>query len=100
MKMKKRSSTPLIPQIKAAWQDLNQSIYVGDRLRENLFALTFVSIFTMLLDLVLILYNLLARRLPFTDVSVLMSIVTFLAGAACAFCSGVLKNREIGRAHV
>ena len=94
MKMKKRSGTPLIPQIKAAWQDLNQSIYVGERLRENLFALTFVSIFTMLLGLVLILYNLLARRLPFTDVSVLMSIITFLAGAACAFCSGVLKNRE------
>lgn len=92
--MKKRSGTPLMQQIKAVWQDLNQSIHVGDRLRENLVALTFVSIFTMLLGLVLIVYNFLIRRLPFTDVAVLMSIVTFVAGAACAFCSRVLKSRE------
>ena len=95
MSMKKRSGTPLIAQIKTVWHDLNQTIYVGDRLRENLSALTFVSIFTMLLGLVLIVYNFLIQRLPFSDVAVLMSFVTFAAGAACAFCSRVLKKREI-----
>ena len=95
MSMKKRSGTPLIAQIKTVWHDLNQTIYVGDRLRENLSALTFVSIFTMLLGLVLIVYNFLIQHLPFSDVAVLMSFVTFAAGAACAFCSRVLKKREI-----
>ena len=94
MGMKKRSGTPLVHRIKTVWQDLNQSIYVGDRLKENLSAMTFVSLFTMLLGLVLIVFNLFIRRLPFLDFAVLMSFVTCAAGAGCAFCCRVLKNRE------
>ena len=39
------------------WKDLNRSLYVGDRLKANLSVLTFVSLFTAALGLVLILLN-------------------------------------------
>jgi len=81
--------------LKAIWQDLNQSIYVGDRLKENLAAMTFVSVFCALLGLALIISNLLIRRKPLLDISVIMSFVTLAAGAGCAFCCKVLKRREI-----
>ena len=44
--------------IKAVWNDLNRSIYVGERREQNLKALTAVSIFTALLGLVLIIMDL------------------------------------------
>ena len=81
--------------IKTIWRDLSQSIYVGDRLKENLAAMTFVSIFTALLGVVLIVANLIVRKRPLSDVRVIMSLVTFAAGAGCAFCCRVLKRRDI-----
>ena len=93
--MKKRSGTTLGGRIKAVWQDLGQPIYVGDRLKENLTAMTFVSIFCALLGVVLIITNCFIRKRDFADPAVLMSFVTFAAGAGCAFCCQVLKRREI-----
>ena len=93
--MKKQNGTSPVSGLKAVWNDLNQSIYVGDRLRENLSAMTFVSLFSAFLGLVLIFSNLIVKKKPLGDPSVLMSIVTLFAGAGCAFCCRVLKRREI-----
>ena len=93
--MKKQNGPSPAGGLKAVWNDLNQSIYVGDRLRENLAAMTFVSLFTALLGLLLIISNLIIQKKPLNDTSVLMSFVTLAAGAGCAFCCRVLKRREI-----
>ena len=81
--------------LKGIWHDLSQSIYVGERLRENLSAMTFVSFFSAFLGLVLIIFNVFIRRRSLGDPSVLMSFVTLAAGLGCAFCCRVLKRREI-----
>ena len=81
--------------LKAVWRDLNQSIFVGDRLKENLSAMTIVSVFCALLGVVLIVANVFFRQRPLTSFPVIMSFVTVAAGAGCAFCCRVLKRREI-----
>ena len=48
----------MMKKIKAVWNDLNRSIYVGERREQNLKALTAVSIFTALLGFVLIIMDL------------------------------------------
>ncbi len=93
--MKKRDRTGLAASVKNIWEDLNQSIFVGNRLRENVTSLTFVSLFCVLLGIVLTVNNMIIRGLPLTDTRALMSLVTILAGAGCAFCCRVLKRREI-----
>ena len=93
--MKNRSQTSGFAPLKAAWHDLQQSIYVGDRLNENLKSMTFVSLFTGVLGLALLISNLVFSKLPLGDTRVLMSFVTLFAGAGCAFCCKVLKRREI-----
>ncbi|MBR0514425.1 MAG: diguanylate cyclase [Clostridia bacterium] len=93
--MRDRSRTSVFAPLKAAWHDLQQSIYVGDRLNENLKSMTFVSLFTGVLGLALLISNLVFSRLPLGDTRVLMSFVTLFAGAGCAFCCKVLKRREI-----
>ena len=93
--MKKRNRLPLSARLKAVWQDLGQSIYVGSRLEENLSAMASVSVFTALLGLVLIAANLFGRGRALSDPAVIMSFVTFISGAGCTFCCRVLKRREI-----
>ena len=93
--MKKQAEGIPAGGLKAVWHDLNQSIYVGDRLKENLSAMTFVSLFCAFLGLVLIISNVFIRHRPLASTPVLMSFVTFAAGAGCAFCCRVLKRREI-----
>ena len=92
--MKNSKGISLSGKLKSIWLDLNQSIFEGERLKENLRAMTAVSIFTALLGLVLIISNLVARR-PVSDPGILMSFVTFAAGIGCAYCAGVLKRRNI-----
>lgn len=77
--------------IKTIWKNLDTPIYVGERLRSNMQALTFVSIVTAMLGLVLIAVNIATGQ----RTMLIASIITFLAGAACAFCAGVLKKREV-----
>lgn len=93
--MKKRNGPVPARGLRAVWRDLNRSIYVGDRLKENLTAMTFVSIFSALLGVVLIISNLFFRKRPLASPPVIMSFVTLFAGASCAFCCRVLKRREI-----
>lgn len=76
------------------WKDLNRSLYVGDRLKANLSVLTFVSLFTAALGLVLILLNVFVHK-PVEPLRLLMSFVTLFSGIGCAFCARVLKRREI-----
>lgn len=76
------------------WKDLNRSLYVGDRLKANLSVLTFVSLFTAALGLVLILLNVFVHK-PVEPLWLLMSFVTLFSGIGCAFCARVLKRREI-----
>ena len=70
---------------------MNRSIYVGERLKANLKALTVISIITTALGAILIVVNIM--RGP--NIMLVASIATFVAGTACAICSGVLKNREV-----
>ena len=93
--MKNRSRESLAGRVRAVWRDLSQSIYIGDRLKENLTVMSFVSVFSALLGLVLVIANFFVRRRPLGDPAVLMSFVTLAAGAGCAFCCRVLKRREI-----
>ncbi len=73
------------------WRSLNRSIYVGARLKANLTALTVISIVTAVLGLILIFINIFTAA----DGLLFAAIATFVGGVACAFCAGVLKNREI-----
>ena len=74
------------------WAMLGRSIYVGDRLKANLSALTSVSLFTAALGLVLIILNLLDS--PVSAAKLTMSCVTLAAGTGCAFLSHFRKDRS------
>lgn len=73
------------------WKLLNTPIYTGERLRDNLRALTAVSYFTAALGLVLLAANIATGQASM----IAPSAACFLAGVACAYCAGVLKNREL-----
>ena len=79
-----------LSRIKKLWKNLDRSIYVGERLNSNLTALTFVSLVTAVLGIILIVLNLMTHQ----TITLIMSCATLLAGLGCAFCSYVLKNRE------
>lgn len=73
------------------WKDLNRSIYVGDRLKANLQAISFASFVTAILGAILIVVNILK-----SDTTMLVAaIATTVAGVGCAFCANVLKNRRL-----
>ena len=77
--------------LREVWKMLNRSIYTGERLRENLHALTIVSIFTAILGLVLMITDLATGdKAMFTTAS-----ITFLSGIGCGYLAGVRKNREM-----
>ena len=77
--------------IKEMFRVLNCSICVGERYKANISALTFASYVTGILGLVLIITNI----IRFDPLMLLASVATLVASAACAFCTTVLKNREI-----
>ena len=81
----------MIHKLSKVWSDLNRSIYTGKRLKDNLKALTAVSVFTMLLGLLLVIMNLVQQNYSMLG----PSLGTFIGGASCAFLSGILKKREI-----
>lgn len=70
---------------------LNKSIYVGKRLQANMRALAFVSIVTVILSAILMAANIIMR-----DTKMLIAAtVTLCASSACAYCTIVLKKREL-----
>ncbi|MBR4454905.1 MAG: diguanylate cyclase [Solobacterium sp.] len=76
--------------MKKLWAILSRSIYVGDRLKENMTALTLVSAATAVLGLILIVIDILNRDYKM----LLMAFLTLVAGTACAYFAHVKKNRE------
>ncbi len=76
--------------IKMTWKNLDRNIYVGERLKANMIALTFASILTALLGLVLMVVNIITDQMGM----IISAFVTFLAGAGCAYCVLVLKDRN------
>jgi len=77
---------------KNLWAMLGRSIYVGDRLTENLQALTAVSIFTAMLGIGLIVMNLLQPTISASKTA--MSCLTLLASAGCAYLAHFRKDRK------
>ena len=75
------------------WSMLGRTIYVGDRLEENLKALTAVSVFCMILGFGLTVMNLVQPEISASKV--IMSVVTLLAGTGCAYLSHVRRNRNL-----
>ena len=73
------------------YHNLNKSIYVGERLKANLSALTMVSIASALLGLVLIPINIATHQ----TTMLIAAVLTFLAASACGITAGVLKKREL-----
>ena len=73
------------------WSVINRPIYVGDRLRDNLRALTMVGIFTAVLGIVLLIFNLATKQWVMAGCAVLTSVF----GAGCAYFAGVMKNRRL-----
>lgn len=73
------------------WKMLSKDIYVGNRLKHNLLALTLVSIFTAILGAALIILDVVIN-----DYSMIIpATLTFVGGASCAIVSGVFKKRNI-----
>ena len=80
--------------IRDLWKMLSRSIYTGERLKENLKALSNVSIVTALLGLVLIFYDILSGQ----RAMIVPAAATFMGGAGCWFCAAILKHREAAAA--
>ena len=80
----------MFKKIREDWEMLNRPIYTGERLRENLHALTVVSIFTAMLGLVLMIVDLVTGDKAMFATAFL----TFLGGVGCGYFAGVQKNRE------
>ena len=92
--MDKKQDHHFFSSIKALWKTLGRPLYTGERLKANLTNVTFVSVFTAVLGLALVVMNLLHQR-PGRELWLLMSFVTLFAGIGCALCSHVLKNRNL-----
>ena len=77
--------------IKEIWKLLSQSIYTGERLKANLVALTSVSIFTSILGIVLIIFDIVRKEY----LMIIPSALTLIGGVGCGIFAGILKKREI-----
>ena len=80
----------MMKKIKQLWAELNQSIYVGDRLKRNLHVLTLVSFATAALGIILIILDGMSQKWGMLAAAA----ATFLGGAGCAYLAGIRKNRE------
>lgn len=80
-----------LKKISDTWNMLDRPIYTGERLKDNLKALTAAGIFAALLGIVLIFVNLAMGR-PLMAIS---AVNTFLFGVGCAYLAGVQKRRDL-----
>ena len=80
----------MLKRMKQLWSELNQSIYVGDRLKHNLHVLTLVSLATTGIGIILIISDILSKEWGM----LIAAAATFLGGAGCAYLAGIRKNRE------
>ena len=81
----------VLAKCKSFYAMLSRSIYVGERLKRNLLALTIISIFCAILGIVLIILDVTTERWDMLGPSIL----TLVAGTGCAIFAGILKKRGI-----
>ena len=91
MNEEKTNKKSIFQKIKEMWITLGKPIYVGRRLKQNMLALTLVSIATAILGLIMIIINLTSDQ----SNMLFPAIITFISGVFCAICAGILKNRRI-----
>ena len=77
--------------IRETWRDLGKPIYTGQRLKDNLTALTWVSVACAILGVVMLVLNLVQHN----GLIVLTSVAFILGGTVSAIGAGVLKKRII-----
>ena len=77
--------------IRATWAELNEPIYTGERLKNNLRALTVISLFCVLLGIVMIVLN----AVQHNGIVILSSIAFVIGGTVSAISSGIYRNRRI-----
>ncbi len=77
--------------IKSFWQMLSRDIYVGRRLKNNLLALTLVSILTSVLGLVLVILDIVTKNY----FMLIPALITLIGGILCGILSGLFKKRKI-----
>ena len=81
----------LLKKLKDTWKMLGRPIYTGERLKDSLRALTYVSIFTAILGLALVILNLVHG--PYSMLPA--SGATLVFGIGCAISAGIFKKREV-----
>ena len=73
------------------WNMLNQSIYTGTRLSDNLKALSIAGSLFAVVGILLTVIDIIDGK----SLLALAGLLTFFFGAACAYCASVLKRREL-----
>ncbi|MCR4690653.1 MAG: hypothetical protein K5739_04860 [Lachnospiraceae bacterium] len=81
----------MLKKIQEIRKTLNTTIFTGKRLKDNLTALTYVSLFTALLGLILLIIDIATGQMNM----IFPAAATFLGGSVCAYCAAILKKREI-----
>ncbi len=79
-------------QLRTVWEELNRSIFVGERRQHNLRVLTYVSLFTAVLGLVLLVIDF---RIGATGAALIPAFVTLAGGLGCAYFAAIRKNRAV-----
>ena len=77
--------------VKDFYRMISQTIYVGNRLKHNLLALTIISIFCAIMGVALIILDVVTG----TWTMLPPSILTLVFGTGCAIFAGIFKNRKI-----
>ena len=85
---KKRNKLP------GLWNMLGRSLYVGERLKANLLAISAASLFCVLLGIVLLALNLLPGSGTLSFYRILMSVVTIISGTCCVWFAYLRKDRK------
>lgn len=74
--------------VKTIWKELGRSIFVGEKLRNNLRVLTCAALFTAVLGLILVVMDIiLGEKMLFP------AFATLFGGAGCAYYAAIRKNR-------
>ena len=82
----------MFKRLKELWDELEKPIFAGSRLENNLRVLTYVSVTTAVLGLLLIILDIVRGEEP---ILLAAACATFLGGASCAYFAHVRKNRKV-----
>ena len=77
--------------VRSTWRDLDQPIFVGDRLQNNLKAITWVSIVSALMGLVTGTINIIEGQ----GLVIITGVAFFVGGIVSAISAGVFHNRKV-----